>query len=140
MKEIKITNEYKTKVLELFVVETEQLHYPSFRLKIAVKTEEFEGRFDRNIWITASDLDHFVGKLTKLDESRSGYAELHSMSPEEFKIGFKNIDTLGHIAVVVELKKNSIPPSNYQDHLKFEFEIDPSILPQIINGLTNLSS
>jgi hypothetical protein len=140
MKEMKITNEYKTKVIELFVVETERLHYPSFRLKIAVKTEEFEGQFDRNIWITASDLDDFVGKLTKLDETRNGYAELHSMSPEEFKIGFKNLDTLGHMAVVFELQQRSSPHNSYQDHLKFEFEIDPSILPHIINDFITLGA
>jgi hypothetical protein len=133
-----IQNEIKSRSIELSVLESALDHYPSFRIQIHLVTEEFEGNFDRNIWISEADVESFINGLQKLDESRNGQETLNSMSPGEFHLGFKNIDKLGHLAVVLRIKKESSVDHTYHDDLKIEFEIDPTSLPKIINQLSQL--
>lgn len=135
---MKITNETKSRVIIIEVVETEDEYYPSYRVKVEVKTEYFEAKFNRDSWISAVDLDDFIVRLKKLDETRNGFEKLLSMSPEEFQLGFKNIDNLGHLAVSLQLKKESQADNSYKDCLQIEFEIDPTSLRYIISDLEQL--
>ena len=62
------------------------------------------------------------------------------MSPDEFELGFRNIDNLGHISTQIQLRKESNIDNTYRDFLNIEFEIDPTSINSIINGLKELKT
>lgn len=137
---MKIEDEIKSKKIELKVVDCEKDYYPSYRIQVRIKTEEFEGNFDRKIWLSEVDIDDFIRRLTVFEETRNGFEKLNSMSPDEFRLGFRNIDNLGHISAQVQLKRESNIDSSYRDSLDIEFEIDPTSMNKIISGLEGLKA
>ena len=137
---MKIQNETKTRTIELTVVDSEENYYPSYRLRIGLATEEFQAEFNREIWISKVDLENFVARLESLENSRKGDEKLKSMSPDEFHLRFRNLDNLGHLAVELELKKDSKNDNSYSDLLRVEFEIDPTSLPEVMRGMNELKT
>ena len=137
---MKIENEIKSKRIELVVVDSENDYYPSYRIQIGIKTDEFEGKFDRNIWLPEVDIDDFIERLSNFDKTRNGFEKLNSMSPDEFQLGFRNIDNLGHVSTQIQLRKESNIDNTYKDFLNIEFEIDPTSIRYIINGLKELKT
>lgn len=135
-----IENEIKSKRIELASVNSEDDYYPSYRILIGIKTEEFEGKFDRNIWLSEVDIDDFIGKLSIFDKTRKGFEKLNSMNPDEFQLGFRNIDNLGHISTQIQIRKESNIDNTYRDFLNIEFEIAPTSIDSIINGLKELKT
>ena len=121
---MKIQNETKSKTIELNTIEAEVDHYPSYRLKIAIITEEIKASFEKSIWITEVDLNDFITKLNELEKSRNNEVKLNSMSPGEFQLGFRNLDLLGHLAVELQIEKNDIQGSGYAHLVKIGFEIE----------------
>lgn len=135
---MRIDNETRSCFVELTVVDAEPDHYPSYRISIKMKTEELEGQFDRNIWLSEVDIDDFIERLQVLDKTRNGFEKLSSMSPDEFELGVKNIDGFGHLAVYLRLKRKPDPNHWNGSKLVLEFEIDPTSVSKIINGFREL--
>jgi len=132
-----IQNEIGTRKIELSVSDSETYCYPSYCLKISLLTEELKADFNRSIWISLTDLEHFIKRLSILDKTRVGDEKLESMSPDEFHLRFKNIDSLGHLSVEVRLKKSTLY-NEYSDTIQIAFEIDPTSFPRIISDLAGL--
>ncbi len=137
---MRVENEIKTRYIDINSIDFETDYYPSFRILINLKTEELVAEFNRSIWISEADLDKFLIHLENLDASRIGNAELISMSPDEFKIRFSNLDKLGHILVRLQLCKESTIDKSYSDNLQVEFEIDPTSLRHIIDEFKEIKS
>lgn len=126
-----IQNEIRTREIELWIIESVIGSFPTTRLGFRIKTEEFEGSFDRNIWIVNADIKETIEQMEKLEQTRYGKAILNSISPGEFHLQFRNIDAQGHLAVEFHISKEPFRNS-YGDKLRVEFEIDPTSLPGII--------
>lgn len=92
---MKISNEIKSRFIELSVVEAVKEHYPTYRIEISLETENIKSSFSNYIWISEEDIDTFILGLENLDETRDGQAELNSMSPEELRLLFKNYRQYG---------------------------------------------
>lgn len=137
---MRIENEIKSKWVELTVVDSETDYYPSYRIIIGIKTEEFEGKFDRKIWLSEVEIDDFIERLSNFDKTRNGFEKLNSMSPDEFQIGFRNIDSLGHISTQIQIRRESNIDKTYRDLLNIEFEIDPTSIKRIIAWLKELKT
>jgi hypothetical protein len=101
-----IANEVKTRLIELFKTESVTERYPSHKVRISLRTENIKADFDEYIWISEESIEEFLGALQALDKERKGIAELHSMSPGEFKLVFAPADLLGHLSVSLDFKKN----------------------------------
>ncbi|AXP82936.1 hypothetical protein CJ739_3877 [Mariniflexile rhizosphaerae] len=134
-----IQNEIGNRKIELNISDFETVNYPSYRLKINLSTEELNAEFNRPIWISLTDLESFIQKLTELDKTRTGDIKMESMSPDEFYLRFRNIDNLGHLSVELKIQKES-PYQKDSDLVKMEFEFDPTNFPKIINELTELKN
>jgi hypothetical protein len=131
-----IENEIKTRFIQLIVVDAELHYYPSYKLAIELKTEEIAGKFDRSIWVSEVDVQDFIQQLEALDKSRNGQAKLSSMSPNEFNLIIKNLDSLGHLLVCLSLERESSVILDQKDVLKVCFEIDPTSIPSITQAFT----
>lgn len=134
-----IQNEIGNRKIELNISDFETVNYPSYHLKINLSTEELNAEFNRPIWISLTDLESFIQKLTELDKTRTGDIKLESMSPDEFYLRFRNIDNLGHLSVELKIQKES-PYQKDSDLVKMKFEFDPTNFPKIINELTELKN
>src|ERR1041385_150373 len=94
-----ISNEIKSRTIELVKIESVKEHYPSHKIEVKLQTENLKAHFDNYIWISNKDVETFILQLDNLDKTRKGKAILTSMSPGEFELSFKAVDALGHIAV-----------------------------------------
>ncbi len=128
---MKITNEIKSRKIELIVIESVTEHFPSFQVQIIVETENIKTSFDNWVWISASDIEDFILSIDNLDQTRKGQAKLCSLSPGEFELTLKPIDLLGHIAVNLHFIKEDRIVNDYSFDIKVEFQIDPTSLQKI---------
>ena len=128
---MKITNEIKTRKIELIVIDSVTEQFPSYRVQILVETENIKTNFDNWVWISATDIDKFIKSIDNLDQTRKGQAQLCSMSPGELELTLKPIDNLGHIAATLRFIKDDRIANDYSFDIKVEFQIDPTSLPAI---------
>jgi len=135
---MKISNEIKSRFIELSVVEAVKEHYPTYRIEIRLETENIKSNFSNYIWISEEDIDTFILGLENLDETRDGQAELNSMSPEELRLLFKAIDNMGHLAVELKIRKEDRISKDYSYDINIEFQVDPTILPYVIKDLKKI--
>ena len=135
---MKITNEIKSRFIELSVVESVKEHYPSYRIEISLETENIKSNFNNFIWISEEDIDSYILGLENLDKTRNGKAELNSMSPGELSLLFKTIDNLGHLAVELKIRKEDRISKDYSYDLIIEFQVDPTILSSVVSDLKKI--
>src|SRR5687767_14406625 len=77
--------------------------YPSRRLAVeATFGAHFRGRYDQ-VWVERSMFDRFLVDLAALERTRRGDASLEGMSPGDFFLHLRTIDSIGHVVVTVAL-------------------------------------
>ena len=130
-----IANEIKTRLIELSRTESVTEHYPSHKVRISLRTENINANFDEYIWISDESIDQFLTALQVLDKERKGIAELHSMSPGEFKLIFAPVDVLGHLSVSLDFKKVDRVHDDYFYHVHVKFQVDPTSLSGVIRDM-----
>ncbi len=135
-----IENEIKSKEITLEVVAWEEGYYPSFRIKVGVKTQEMSGVFDRDTWISEVDINTFMESLIDFNTTRIGEVSLRSMNPNAFQLRFFSLDALGHVAVELQLKKKVVQAISLEESFCITFEIDPTVLKSIITELSILKA
>lgn len=133
-----ISNEIKSRTIELLKIESAREHFPSHKIEIKLATENLKSNFSNYTWISDADVETFISQLDNLDKTRKGKAILTSMSPGEFELSFKSIDNLGHITVGLIFSKQDRVNNDYSYEIKVEFQTDPTILPDVINGIREL--
>ena len=89
---MKITNEIKTRKIELIVIDSVTEQFPSYQVQILVETENIKTNVDNWVWISATDIDKLIKSIDNLDQTRKGQAQLCSMSPGELELTLKPID------------------------------------------------
>jgi len=135
---MQITNELKTRKIDLIKIESVKEHYPSYNLQILIGTENIQTNFNNFIWVSQTDIDNFLADLENLDKNRKGQAILESMSPGEMQLIFQSIDDLGHLSVLCYFKKEDTIFKDYSYEIKVEFQIDPTSLPIVRNEMLAL--
>ena len=131
-----ITNELKTRKIDLVIVESVNEHYPSHHVEVEIETENIH-TFNNFVWLSVSDIEEFLESLDTLDKYRKGQATLQSMSPEDFQLTLKAVDDLGHVSATSRLRKKVLT-HDYAFDTQIEFEIDPSTVRTIISEFKNL--
>jgi hypothetical protein len=91
------------------------------------------GELSASVWtqgaiIMATDIAHFGDQCAAMLQGTSTSATLEPLEPE-LKISLEISDRLGHIRTQVESTPNHLKQSHW-----FEFEIDQSYLPSIIQN------
>jgi hypothetical protein len=135
---MKISNEVKSRIIEIAVIESVKEHYPSYQVVISLETENIRSCFSNFIWISGEDTQAFILALEKLDMTRKGLAVLKSMSPGEMSLIFRAIDDLGHLSVEFQIKKEDRISMDYAYDVSVSFQVDPTILPSVIKDLKML--
>ena len=130
-------NEY----IELIEQERVPEHLPTsgnVRVKVSVQLQEFHGSYE-NVWLDKNELRIFLKELHKLNETRKGKVYLKSLSPDEFWVEIRTIDSVGHFEVQVQLKRHQYSgPTYWPTSVAGGFELDPFQLESIIKGFRAL--
>ncbi len=136
---MRIVSETKQSLIEINQVDVELTHLPSIEISIEIKDSGFAGCNDE-IWIELKELSRFLEQLRDCEQKRVGQALLESMSPEEFQLTVRNIDSSGHFSVRYSLTKRTY---NYtqtliKHELKGEFNLDSEFFFQMVNDFSTL--
>lgn len=110
------------------------------RLNVGVVCPAFSGRND-TAWVQGFDWDRFIEDLQRLDKSRRGEATLTAMSPHDFQLRIFAADKAGHIIAEGWVGRDyyAVQSTVKEHHVSFGIEIDPSILPPLIEQLEALA-
>src|SRR5437867_13186394 len=93
------------------------------------------------IWIDANDQHRFVTELQDLERDRRGEARVAAMSPEEFELGVRVVDSAGHVVVEGLIGKLQYFGQRHARLLfRFAFVLDPTRLPSLVRDVLELMS
>jgi|SRR5438552_11155797 len=99
---------------------------------------DFAGRNPR-IWIDANEQRRFLAALRDLERDRRGEARIAAMSPEEFELAVRIVDSLGHVSVDGMLGRLQYVGQRHDRLLvRFSFPLDPTSLPKLVRDVTDL--
>ena len=100
-----------------------------YQTDIEIKVNSFVGKI--NAYIELRDLTNFYQEVVALNKTLKGKAELLPLE-DQFKLSLI-ADDMGHIAV----EGHAYEQASYGNCLKFEFDLDQSYLPELIDSLKN---
>ncbi len=138
---MQISDEYSS--LDLKLAETIPEGIPGagdLRLDVEVHVAQFTGR-NETVWVSQVEFERFLLDLQRLQESRSGAAELASMSPEKFHLGVRVADSAGHVEVVGELGKvhwGGRARRSLKNQIAFAMDFDPTHLASLLEDFRGL--
>ncbi len=130
MKEIQISSLSKNTKLILLIKDKPYAAHNYQLMTIKLMSSAFNADLDR-VRIEETELKGFVRDLIKLEEVRQGEIALSAENPDEFTLGLKSIDRLGHFEAELHLGIGE----GYKNSLNVSFEIDPSSLPVLLMHL-----
>ena len=125
------------------LIEQERIPEPlptsgNVRVKVSVQLQEFRGTYE-NVWLDKIELNKLIKELITLNETRQGKVTLKSVSPDEFWVEIRSVDSVGHFEVQVQLKRYQYSgPTNWPTSVAGGFELDPSQLELIIKSFSAL--
>lgn len=109
-------------------------------LAVAVRSAAFSGSNDE-VWISRSDFEDFLSALHGLDRNRRGKAELVAMSPTDFMLTVKAVDSAGHLSAEGWVGREYAGRNDDMRHrVCFWLELDPSRFPALARQLEALGS
>jgi hypothetical protein len=110
------------------------------RVRVSVRLQRFLGSYG-SVWVGKSDLEHFVEQLRVVERSRKGNARLEALSPHEFRLELRQLGSLGHFEVAVQLGRYQYSGRIYWPIcLSGGSEIDPDELGSLRSGFEALLS
>jgi len=107
------------------------------RLRVQVRSIGFEGDSD-GVWIAGPVITRFVDALTAVERDRRGSATLTSMSPEDFSLEIRIVDSAGHVSASGFLGSCQAYPRVVTARIGFDLEIEPDRLPDLVRGARRL--
>ena len=93
-------------------------------LNVTVQVGSYSGA--DQCWISANDLKRFLIELRALEARRQGQAVLSGASPDELRLEFYSIDSVGHMGIKGHLGWTR--SEEFPLQLKFGFEFGPDRL------------
>ncbi|MCR9145076.1 MAG: hypothetical protein NXI24_22750 [bacterium] len=117
-------------------IEFERLSYEEYdwHLSAIAEANDFRGSLDA--YCVRADVQKFVQELHALNESLSGSATLHAISPKEFELKLFAIDRPGHIGVTISMQRNVYGNKSFSHRFEGGFEIEPNDLNTIEDWFT----
>ncbi len=133
---LRIESEMKTEGIYFELKEIMRERLPSARFDISIIDELLHGRELREIWFKLSEMDKFIERLNVISESGKGSAELSSISPDEFKIEIRNVDSKGHILInyMVEIR-NRTEYGQFKSKIENGFVVNLNSIDSFIDKL-----
>jgi hypothetical protein len=117
-------------------IERVEVDEVGLRLFVEVRQGGFAGR--SHVWIEIRAWQKFVDSLTRLERDRRGEATVESMSPGEFRLIVRSIDSVGHVAVDGLLGKRGRPQTTTLSFSAIEF--DPTLLREFLRAAREMSN
>jgi hypothetical protein len=102
------------------------------RLRVRVLSIGFAGEYD-GVWIEAQNTTEFIDQLAALERDRRGSATLTSMSPGDFSLQVRIVDSAGHAAASGFLGRwfrNQRGP--VEARVGFDLNLEPDRLPYLL--------
>jgi len=110
-----------------------------FELRITFCSESLT--YSRDVWVGGVELKAFIKRLNELTECLKGDVSLVSESFDEFLFRIKSVDSLGHLALQIELGKQTLIGNEYfWSKLIESFPLDVQTLESIAEEFTNYFS
>jgi len=86
-----------------------------------------------NVWLEWPEVQAFIAELEELNFKLTGQAEVAAMSPSEFLLTIKNIDTKGHMAVIFTIGRLDITHNDqFQSSVSGGFEVLPGDVESLL--------
>jgi hypothetical protein len=107
-------------------------------LNVSLQSSSFSG--SSNTSVAADAVKRFADELAALDASRTGTAELRSMSPGEFHLTLLVTHPAGHVVAAGTIAVSK-PGTDRRltNSVAFEFEIDLACLHPFLHAIQDLS-
>lgn len=135
---MRIQSEDGSHFIELLQQEVNLLHHPSTCVQIEGSAHGFSAIMN-HIWLSADDMHVFLTELVRLEHLREGSATLASMSPEDAVLSLQTVDRAGHMIATLDLTRHTSTISQpVMQRLSLAFEIDVSLLPQVVRQFRQL--
>ena len=102
------------------------------RLRVRVTSIGFTGEYD-GVWIEVQSAIAFIDQLAALERDRRGSATLTSMSPGDFSLQVRIVDSAGHAAASGFLGRwfpNERGP--VEARVGFDLNVEPDRLPYLL--------
>jgi hypothetical protein len=102
------------------------------RLRVRVRSIGFEGEYD-GVWIEAPIAIAFIEQLAALERDRRGSASMTSMSPGDFSLQVRIVDSAGHATVSGFLGRCcSYYRGLVEARVGFDLDLEPDRLPYLL--------
>jgi len=136
---MRIQSEDGSHFIELLKQEVSPPFYPGACVQIEGRAYGFSA-IASQIWLSADDMRIFLTALVRLEQLREGSASLVSMSPDEAILSLQAVDRAGHIIARLDLTRSTYTRASQMitQHLSIAFEIDGSLLPEVIRQFGQL--
>lgn len=108
-------------VLYINQLEIQKEYLPSRECKILYRDEDV--KLETSVWFEDGALMNFVNELEMLERDLVGSAELQSMSPDEFQIAFRRLNSRGYFLVTLMMQKKIIR-RDFTTEKKYKTEFD----------------
>lgn len=113
----------------------------SLKLRIEVQLHGFSAQCE--VWVEQLAVVEFASALKRLEESRRGDALLQGEDPEDLELKVSSLDSVGHMLLEFKVTRLTVAgdkgrPLSIQ--LTGGFELDPSLLPALVTGVTDLTA
>lgn len=110
-----------------------------FQIAVSAETRCFVG--SGLAWLDADGYAAFVDAFAGLVNSRTGEAILRGMSPGDFELVFRAVDTIGHVTMSGRLRsRQQGSHSRLCNGFEFEIELDGEYLEQYGRDFKHLRS
>ena len=136
---MRIQSENGLHFIELLKQEDSLPFYPSICVQIEGRAYGFSAIVS-GVWLSADDMRVFLTELVRLEQLREGSASLESMSPGEVVLSLQKADRAGHMIARLALFRtiSGMVPQPVTQRLSIAFEIDVSLLPQVVRRFRQL--
>jgi len=114
-----------------FLLEWSEDGSGDYLVSIGAEAEGFRGHSDGHV--VGADFRRFIEELERLDQLRSGKAQISSAAQGLFEVTIHSIDSAGHMGVSGVLRYLRTGPERPYQVIEFFFEFDPSQLPEAVS-------
>lgn len=136
---MQVSSEDRTMSVRIRLLESEDRGVPSVKTAVDADFGGFTG--STTVWFERDALDAMINALGRLAVTRGGEAKVESMSPGEAMLSVTTLDRAGHLLFSASLLKHAwIRGKQVERRASGSFEIDPTALDALIDGLRALAS
>lgn len=132
--ELRLTSPDRQSHILLSITESVLESYPSIRVVVSVKDGDFTAKTP--VWIERDELREFLSAVEACEDTRTGGAQLASMSPGDLQLQLAQRDSAGHFTVRYEVGAyKSFSSIGVRQSLAGEFLFDSEMFVEFVREL-----